>query len=172
MISGVVRPYSQIPVFWRYWMYWVNPSTWWIGGVLAATLKDIPVQCTASETAHFNPPPGRTCEGYAGNYATRAGGYLLNPTATADCQYCQYYSGNEYLSSLNIHPSQKWRDFGIFLVFVFTNWMLVYFFIWSVRVKGWGFGFGTLFRFLGKGVALAKKPFAGRKKVEGGEGQQ
>jgi hypothetical protein len=28
-----------------------------------------------------------------------------------------------------------------------------------VRVKGWSFGFGPLFRFLGKAVDFAKKPF-------------
>ncbi len=29
LFNGVVRPYSQLPVFWRYWMYYVNPSTYW-----------------------------------------------------------------------------------------------------------------------------------------------
>jgi len=29
LFNGVVRPYSMLPVFWRYWMYWVNPSTYW-----------------------------------------------------------------------------------------------------------------------------------------------
>ncbi|KAH7133904.1 ABC-2 type transporter-domain-containing protein [Dactylonectria macrodidyma] len=34
LFNSVVRSYSTLPVFWRYWMYWVNPSTYWIGGVL------------------------------------------------------------------------------------------------------------------------------------------
>ncbi|EMD00495.1 hypothetical protein BAUCODRAFT_28848 [Baudoinia panamericana UAMH 10762] len=169
LFNGVVRPYSMLPVFWRYWMYWINPSTWWIGGVLAATLHNIPVQCTSDETAHFNPPPGQTCGSYAGAFAASAGGNLLNPTATADCQYCQYSSGDQYLSSLNINAADKWRDFGIFLIFVFTNYFLVYFFIYSVRVKGWSFGFGYLFGGLGKVAALIKKPFqrsSGKKTAE------
>lgn len=139
-------------------MYWVNPSTWWISGVLAATLNDIPVQCTASEAAHFNPQPSQTCIEYAGAFAESAGGYLRNPQATMDCQYCQYSVGNQYLASLNIDAADKWRDFGIFLIFVFSNWFLVYFFIWSVRIKGWGFGLGYVFGFLGKGVDAVKKP--------------
>lgn len=142
LFNGVVRPYASIPVFWRYWMYYVNPATWWIGGVLAATLNNVPVQCDISETAQFDPPPGQTCTSYAGAYAQSSGGYLLNPQATADCQFCQYSVGNQYLSTLNISASDKWRDFGIFLVFVFTNYMLVYFFIYTVRVRGWSFGFG------------------------------
>jgi hypothetical protein len=49
------------------------------------------------------------------------------------------------LTTLNIQADEKWRDFGIFLAFCVSNWALVYFFIWSVRIKGWSFGFGKLF---------------------------
>ncbi|KAK5115244.1 hypothetical protein LTR62_001444 [Meristemomyces frigidus] len=169
LFNGVVRPYASIPVFWRYWMYYINPSTWWIGGVLAATLHNVPVQCTSTETAHFDAPPGQTCGSYAGAFADSAGGYLLNPGASQDCQYCPYSVGDQYLSSLNINAGDKWRDFGIFLVFVCTNYMLVYFFIYTVRVKGWSFGFGALFRGLGKVVSLIKKPFAAKKEKKGAE---
>lgn len=163
LFNGVVRPYSMLPVFWRYWMYWVNPSTYWISGVLAATLTGIPVECAESETAHFDAPPGQTCTQYAGAFAQSSGGYLLNPDATSNCMLCPYSVGDQYLSTLNIQASQKWRDFGIFLIFVFSNWFLVYFFIWSVRVKGWSFGFGPLFKVLGKGVDFVKKPLKGKK---------
>jgi len=143
-------------------------STWWIGGVLAATLRNIPVECAVSETAHFDAPPGQTCTQYAGAFAQSAGGYLLNPDATSDCQYCPYSVGDQYLQTLNINAGDKWRDFGIFLVFVFSNYFLVYFFIYTVRIKGWSFGFGALFRVLGKGVDMLKKPFKGKgKKAEG-----
>ena len=46
----------------------------------------------------------------------------------------------------------------IFFVFVWTNWLLVYFFIYTVRVRGWSFGMGKLFSVLGKGVNVIKKP--------------
>jgi len=159
LFNGVVRPYSQLPVFWKYWMYWVNPSTWWIGGVLAATLDGIPVNCSSSEAAHFNPPPGQTCYEYTNDYTMQINGLLKNPTDSNDCQLCLISSGNQYLESLNISASDKWRDFGIFLVFVFSNWFLVYFFIYTVRVRGWAFGFDYLFGGLGKLLDLIKKPF-------------
>ena len=69
---------------------------------------------------------------------------MLNPDATSDCQYCPYTTGDQYLATLNISFDNKWRDFGIFLAFCISNWALVYFFIWSVRIKGWSFGFGSI----------------------------
>ena len=126
LFNGVVVPYAQLSVFWRYWMYYVNPSTWWIAGMLAATLPGIPVVCTDAEAAHFDAPPGQTCLEYAGAFVQQAGrGYLTNPDATADCGYCPYSDGTDFLATLNVLPSDKWRNFGIFLAFVVINWLYV-----------------------------------------------
>ncbi|KAI4123600.1 MAG: hypothetical protein LQ338_005192 [Usnochroma carphineum] len=170
LFNGVVRPYSQLPVFWKYWMYYVNPSTYWIGGVMSATLPNVKVQCAPQEAAYFNPPPGQTCVQYAGNFVMRATqGYLMNPTDTSNCGYCQYATGREYMKTLNVLPSDKWRDFGIFLAFCISNWALVYFFIYTVRIKGWSFGLGYVFGGLGRGVEAAKGVV---KKLLGREGKQ
>ncbi|KAF1953903.1 ABC transporter-like protein [Byssothecium circinans] len=148
LFNGVVRSYSEIPVFWRYWMYYINPSTYWIGGVLSATLHAQPISCLPTETAQFNVPKGQTCASYASSFLSQPStpGYLLNPEATQNCMYCPYASGDDYLAMLNISFGEKWRDFGIFLAFCVSNWALVYFFIWSVRVRGWSFGFGAVAR--------------------------
>ncbi|KAK4186356.1 putative ABC transporter [Podospora australis] len=157
LFNGVVVPYPQLNVFWKYWVYYLNPSTYWVSGVLAATLVGQPVRCAPNEAAYFSPPSGQTCLDFAGDFVRNAGqGYLMNPDATADCGYCPYSTGDEYLRTLGIEPGQKWRDFGIFLTFCVTNWMLIYFFIWSVRVKGFTFGFGPLFGGLGKAVGAVK----------------
>ena len=142
--------------------------------MLAATLNGIPIQCTPSETARFDPPPNQTCQSYAGQFARSAGGYLLNPGASMDCQYCQYSVGNDYLKTLNIRADEKWRDFGIFFAFCFSNWFLVYFFIYTVRVRGWSFGFGYVFGALGKLLDVMKKPFkkSGGKEEEEGEQEE
>ncbi|TKA53126.1 hypothetical protein B0A49_10961, partial [Cryomyces minteri] len=166
LFNGVVRPYGQLGVFWRYWMYYANPSTYWIGGVMAATLADVPIRCAPAEAAHFNVPAGQTCASYAGAFAQAAGGYLLDPGAAADCQYCPYSSGTQYMSTLNVAPADKWRYFAVFLAFVVSNWALVYFFVWSVRVKGWTFGFGPLFAAAGTGVKAVKGLLGRRSKEE------
>jgi len=140
-------------------MYYLNPSTYWIGGVLAATLNNAPVRCATNEAAYFNPPPGMTCGAYAGAFADRSSGYLTNPGATANCGYCQFSSGVDYLNTLNISPTDKWRYFGIFLGFCVSNWALVYFFIYTVRIRGWHFGFGYIFGGAGKAVSAVKRMF-------------
>lgn len=154
LFNGVVRPYSMMPVFWRYWMYYVNPSTYWIGGVLSATLHNIPVQCAPSETARFDAPPGQTCGQYAAAFASASPGYIVDPDATSLCQYCPYSVGDDYLATINVYASDKWRDFAIFLAFCVSNWALVYFFVWSIRIKGWSFGFAKAFGGVSKIVGL------------------
>lgn len=153
-----MRPYSQLSPFWRYWLYYLNPSTYWIGGVLSATLPSIPVSCLPTEAARFNPPPGQTCAQYAAAFVSTVAhqGYLMNPQATSDCGYCPYSTGAEYLRTLNVRPEDKWRDLGIFAAFCVSNWALVYFFIYTVRVRGWSFGLRSVFGGLGRMVGVAK----------------
>ncbi|KAL8705645.1 MAG: hypothetical protein Q9201_001242 [Fulgogasparrea decipioides] len=157
LFNGIVRPYAQLDVFWKYWMYYVNPSTYWMGGVMAATLPTVQVECASQEAARFDPPSGQTCMQYAGQFVTEMGrGYLTNPEATSNCGYCQYRTGEEFIASLNVVPDDKWKYLGIFLAFCISNWALVYFFIWSVRVKGWGFGLGYVFGVLQRGFEAVK----------------
>lgn len=125
--------------------------------------------CTPEETARFDAPPAQTCGSYAGAFANSTGGYLLNPEASSGCMFCQYSVGDQYLATLNVEASQKWRDFGIFLAFCISNWALVYFFIYTVRIKGWSFGFGTVFDVIEKVVGKMKVLFfktSGEEEVE------
>lgn len=162
LFNGVVRPYSDYPVFWKYWMYYLNPTTWWMRGIMSTTFPSVNIKCSPTEATHFNPPPNQTCNQYAGNFVSNiaGAGYLVNPGASADCQYCPYKSGSEYMQMLNVHDGDKWRCFGIFLAFVIVNWFLVYFFIYTVRVRGWSFGLASVFGFAGLAIDRVKKAFS------------
>ncbi|KAL4977184.1 hypothetical protein BDW66DRAFT_150287 [Aspergillus desertorum] len=46
---GVVVHYAQINVFWRYWLYYLDPFTYLLGGLLGEVLWDAPVNCADSE---------------------------------------------------------------------------------------------------------------------------
>ncbi|KAL3480690.1 ABC-2 type transporter-domain-containing protein [Aspergillus californicus] len=162
LFNGVVRPYDDYPVFWKYWMYYVNPVTWYLRGTISAIFPSIPISCSSTEATHFNAPSGSSCSDYASNFVSNVAGvgYLMNGAATEDCQYCPYSNGSEYMHTLNVQDGDKWRSFGIFLAFVIVNWALVYFFVYTVRVKRWSFGAGYLFSGLGALGGLVKKPFA------------
>ncbi|KAL1964230.1 hypothetical protein VTN77DRAFT_7188 [Rasamsonia byssochlamydoides] len=172
LFNGIVRPYSAYPAFWKYWMYYINPTTWWFRGVFSSILPSAKVVCAPQEATYFNPPPGQTCGEYAGNFVANVAraGYLANPNATSDCSYCPYRDGREYMHTLNVHDNDKWRCFGIFLAFVIINWVLVYFFIYTVRIRGWTFGMGYIFGFAGRVIDRIKRAIAGlttrRKKAE------
>ncbi|PLB49440.1 pleiotropic drug resistance protein, ABC superfamily [Aspergillus steynii IBT 23096] len=165
LFNGIVRPYSDYPVFWKYWMYYVNPVTWWLRGVISSVFPAVEINCTSTETTHFDPPPGSTCGDYANDFVKNiaGAGYLLDPNATSDCQYCPFRDGVEYMHTLNVHDGDKWRCFGIFLAFVIINWALVYFFIYTVRVRGWSFGLGYLFGGLGAIINGVKGLFTSKK---------
>ncbi|KAE8397213.1 ABC-2 type transporter-domain-containing protein [Aspergillus pseudonomiae] len=168
LFNGIVRPYKDYPVFWKYWMYYVNPVTWWLRGVISSVFPSVHIECASKEATHFNPPPGSTCQQYAGNFVSNIAGvgYLVNPDATEDCQYCPFANGTEYMNTLNVHDGDKWRCFGIFLAFVIINWALVYFFIYTVRVRGWSFGMGYLFGGLGMIIDGVKKVFSKKSEKE------
>lgn len=166
LFNGIVRPYSAYPVFWKYWMYYVNPVTWWLRGVLSSVLPPVTIECGRNEVTRFTPPPNMTCGEYANDYIYNIAkaGYLVEPLNMTTCEYCPYENGTQYMSQLNVHAGDKWRCFGIFLAFVIVNWMLVYFFIYTVRVRGWSFGMGYLFGLAGMAIDAVKGLFKGKKK--------
>lgn len=59
---------------------------------------------------------GQTCGDYAASYMSSAPGYIDNPNAMTDCYYCPSSSGLDYIHNLGYKDSQKWRDWGIFIV--------------------------------------------------------
>lgn len=125
--NGILRPYSQIPVFWRYTMYYVNPFTYWIGGVLSSTMSGFVIHCEPGELNNFQAPPGETCFTYAKDWLVEAGGYIVDIGDDGGlCGYCKYSDADKYLLGINVQPGLAWRNLGIFCAFVVSNWALVY----------------------------------------------
>lgn len=61
---GIVIPYAQINVFWRYWLYWLDPFTYLIGGLLGEVLWGNPVHCGENEWVKIEVPSKQTCGSY------------------------------------------------------------------------------------------------------------
>jgi ABC-type multidrug transport system permease subunit len=133
---GVMQPPSALPGFWIF-MYRVSPFTYWIGGMAGAQLHNRAVVCSEAELSTFSPPSGQTCMQYMQKYISVAGGQLLNPEATSDCNYCSLTVADQYLSSTGIQYSQRWRNFGIMWAFIVFNVFMAVVMYYLVRVKRW-----------------------------------
>jgi len=105
VFCGVVAPKATLPYFWRSWMYQLDPFTRLISGVVSTALWNQPVVCRDSEYSVFPAPSGQTCGEYAGAFAEAVGGYLGNPDATGDCNFCQYSNGQAFYAPLDISYS-------------------------------------------------------------------
>lgn len=127
LYCGVLVPYPQIPAWWRYWLYWLDPFNYLMSGLLNPLLWDVQVRCTEEEFGIFDPPSGQTCGEYMSDFLTQATGYLDDSDATSQCRYCGYENGSEYLEGLNLGTWYfGWRDIAITFLFVISSYGLVF----------------------------------------------
>jgi ATP-binding cassette subfamily G (WHITE) protein 2 (SNQ2) len=96
---GIVVPYAALPYFWRSWMYYLTPFRYLLAGFLGVAVHDVQVVCEPRELARFAAPPGQTCQSYTQPYIQQAGGYVQTG-AEGLCEFCQYATGDEFVSPL------------------------------------------------------------------------
>ncbi|KAF8314175.1 hypothetical protein DL93DRAFT_2228010 [Clavulina sp. PMI_390] len=130
--SGVLVPYDQIISFWRYWLYYLDPWSYLLGGQVVFSMRDIPVVCATTEFATFSPPANQTCGDYMAPFLKVVGGYLNNPNATAGCQYCEYSIGNQYLDSVNLGGKADGpRDIGVSALYMIACFVILFIAMWA-----------------------------------------
>lgn len=64
-----------------------------------------------------------------------AGGYLDNPEATDDCQYCPISSTNTALDSVGLDIRHPWWNAGYMAVHVIFNILAVFVLYWLARKR-------------------------------------
>lgn len=133
---GVLQPVSQMPGFWTF-MYKVSPYTYFIQSYMLITFHGRAVQCEPREFQTLQPPSGQTCGEYMQTYLDTMTGYINNPDATSNCQYCTYDIGDQYLSTLGISYSYKWRNVGLMFAYIVFNLCAMLVFYYLFRVKVW-----------------------------------
>ncbi|KAL4897880.1 ABC-2 type transporter-domain-containing protein [Aspergillus ambiguus] len=128
LFCGIFVPYTQLNVFWKYWLYYLNPFNYVVSGMLTFGIWDAKVMCNEDEFAWFDPTNG-TCGEYLAEYM-RGDGWrinLTNPDATSACKVCQYTQGSDFLTTLNINDYYYgWRDAGITVIFAISGYALVF----------------------------------------------
>ncbi|OKP13964.1 Brefeldin A resistance protein [Penicillium subrubescens] len=128
LFCGVFVPYDQLNVFWKYWMYYLNPFNYVVNGMLTFGLWGQKVTCNENEFAVFDPTNG-TCGEYLADYMSGKGSgvNLFNPDATSGCKVCEYTTGSDFLQTLNVnHYYYGWRDAGITVIYAISGYALVF----------------------------------------------
>lgn len=97
--AGTLSPKPVTPAGWR-WYYNVSPLYFMSEGVVSNLLHGLKLRCEPSEVSTFQPVSGNTCYEYAASFLEGATGFLVNPNATASCEYCPYKDGQSYVSFL------------------------------------------------------------------------
>ncbi|KAF2769646.1 putative multidrug resistance ABC transporter [Teratosphaeria nubilosa] len=133
IFCGVLQTPDALPGFWIF-MYRVSPFTYLTEGMLSTGLANQEVYCADNEFVSFQPPSGQTCQQYMNAYISSEDGYLQNPNATSDCNYCTYNDSNSFLEGVAARYSNSWRDFGILWAYIIVNVFGAVFFYWLARV--------------------------------------
>ncbi|KAH9171890.1 ABC-2 type transporter-domain-containing protein [Lactarius sanguifluus] len=133
--NGVLQPYKHLG--WWKWMYRTSPYTYLVEGLLGQALGHSEITCSAVEYVTVSPPSGQTCQQYLSEFISTTGGYLTNPTATDNCQYCSYRTTDEFLqSNSNIFWSHHWRNFGFMWIYIGFNIFAIYAMTYIFRIRG------------------------------------
>jgi ABC-type multidrug transport system permease subunit len=137
IFSGVLQSRVALPGFWSF-MYYVSPFTYWISGIVSTVLHDRPVVCSAAENLVFNPPPNTTCGEYLMPLANMTQGTLQNPYDREACRYCAFGVADQYLETVDIFWSDRWRNFGIMWGYIIFDIAVAIGVYYLFRVKGKG----------------------------------
>ncbi|KJZ79725.1 hypothetical protein HIM_01194 [Hirsutella minnesotensis 3608] len=102
--NGPLSPPPLTPKGWR-WFYNVSPLYYFVESLTTNAMHGLDIVCRSSEVSVFPAPGDQTCGEYASRFlgSDAAQGYLINPDATGDCQYCPFSNGDEYVSCALIH---------------------------------------------------------------------
>ncbi|KAH8829423.1 ABC-2 type transporter-domain-containing protein [Flagelloscypha sp. PMI_526] len=136
LFCGILAPGTGLG--WWIWMYRISPFTYLVSGMLSTGLAGTTVQCDPTEFSVVQPPSGQTCGQYLDPFIKFAGSSLTNPNASSDCQLCAISSTDQFLTSLGVHASEKWQNFGILWVFVAFNIAGSFLFYYWARVPKGG----------------------------------
>ncbi|WEW58654.1 Multidrug resistance protein [Emydomyces testavorans] len=137
IFCGVLATPQAMPHFWIF-MYRVSPFTYYVSAVLSTGVANTNVNCSPRELLRLAPTAGKTCGEYLKAYITQAGGTLLNPESTTQCEYCPIADTNTFLAQVNIKYHDRWRNIGILFVYIFINVIGAIGFYWLLRVpKKW-----------------------------------
>lgn len=133
VFCGVLASPDVLPRFWIF-LYWSSPFTYLVSAMMSVGVAGTDVVCSSIEILRFQPTEGRTCGDFMANYTAFAGGKVLNPLATENCEFCAITNTDTFLTAIKSHYVDRWRNFGFLMVFVAFNIVGALFLYWFARV--------------------------------------
>lgn len=156
--NGPLSPPPLTPRGWR-WIYNVSPLYYFIDGMASDAVHDQRITCSSAETSLFFAPDGVTCGDYAAAYFAQPNstGYLVDPSATSQCEYCQFSVGDEFVSTTSLSCqtqhgltpfvlqirqyefsySHRGDNVGIFMGFIALNFVLIFGATYLLFIRKW-----------------------------------
>lgn len=111
----------------------VSPFTYFVEAILGVAVAQAPAVCADSELVRVIPPTG-TCGDFLGPYQSFAGGTIVNPQSTSECQFCSIANTDVFLAQVGISFDNRWRDIGIIWAYIIFNVFAAIFLYWLARV--------------------------------------
>ncbi|KAF2789463.1 putative multidrug resistance ABC transporter [Melanomma pulvis-pyrius CBS 109.77] len=134
VFCGVLVPPKDLPQFWHF-VYRASPLTYFVDGMVVAGLANTEIRCSDVEMLHINPPAGTKCGDYLTVWTNMVGGYLKDPTALHDCEYCPISGTNILLKSTGINVGDRWHNFAYLMVYVAFNVVATFAIYWLARER-------------------------------------
>ncbi|KAF2270328.1 ABC transporter-like protein [Lojkania enalia] len=122
IFCGVLATPDTLPSFWIF-VYLASPFSYLMSGMLSVGLANSQISCSSEEFLRFGPPSLSNCSNYLAPYVEAVGGYLTldSMNSTTKCVFCGGSETNIFLKGLSAEYGDRWRNFGIFLVYVCFN---------------------------------------------------
>ncbi|GMF05786.1 unnamed protein product [Ambrosiozyma monospora] len=93
---------------------------------------------------YLNPTEGLTCGEYLEGYFKNAPGYVANPDDYSNCGVCPYAFGDDYMKTVGMSYSHRWRNIGLYCAYIVFNVFAMLTLYWTFRVKRFSFDLKSL----------------------------
>ncbi|KAJ5758752.1 hypothetical protein N7520_005908 [Penicillium odoratum] len=136
--NGPLSPPPLTPRGWR-WFYNISPLYYFIEGIGSNAMHALEITCRSSELSVFITPTSETCGSYAAAFFSQSNstGYLVDTSATGQCEYCSYANGDQYIKQYDFSYSQRGRNVGIFIGFILFNYTMAIVATYSIFIFKW-----------------------------------
>ncbi|KAI8826193.1 ABC-2 type transporter-domain-containing protein [Fimicolochytrium jonesii] len=130
LFCGVTITYLAMPVFWRSWLYWIDPFHYFVEGIIGNELGGVRTICAGGDVATIIPPAGQTCGQYFAPWFANGGpGQLVSEAATDACGFCAIKYGDDFTDQLSWSFDHRWRNLGILVGFWMFNLVVLNFLV-------------------------------------------